>query len=174
VTDAPPGSTGNRRGSNPWVERRVTAYLKRREGECVDILLRAYLGVLKKQGGNAGEAFRLFDEFTRTVAKRLAPRRRRGKADPALDARILAAGDAAPPGQREKAIAEAVDAENAREFDAARKRYYRRSSERDVLNKRLAEVTARMRRKLGLPPRRPLFENVESPSPANPPEGTNT
>ncbi len=174
MTNKHPGSSSSRTGTNPWVERRVAAHLKRREDECILILARAYIDVAAKLNGDRGKTLQLFDEFTRTVAKALVPQRRRGKANPALDARILAAGGAAPRGQKEVAIANAACAQDVRQVDAARKRYNRLSAERDAREKWLAEVVADVRRKMRLGSRRPLFENTEpSPSPSLA-EGTNT
>jgi hypothetical protein len=104
VTDKHAGSSSSRTGTNPYVERRVAAYLKRREDECGSILARAYIDVWRKLNRDVRKTFLLFDEFTKNVAKPPLPPRRRGKADPDLDARILAAGDAAPRGQKEEAI----------------------------------------------------------------------
>jgi hypothetical protein len=125
-----------------YVRKRVAAQLKQRKKECILILARAYIDVLTKLSNNASESFQLFDKFTRTVAKARVPRKGRGKADLALDARILAAGDAAPRGQREAVVGAATGAQTAREIDAARKRYNRLRAEKDADEKWLAEVVA--------------------------------
>jgi hypothetical protein len=142
-----------------YVKKRLTAQRKRREAECIVILARAYIEVLQKLNGDVSEAFRLFDKFARTAVKAPVPMRRRGKANPALDARILAAGDAAPRGQKEAAVAAAAGAKTEREMDAARKRYNRLRAERDVREKWLAKVVAAVSRKLPRSPRRHLFES---------------
>ncbi len=128
-----------------YVKKRLAAYRKQREKECILILARAYIDVLTKLNGNASEAFQLFDKFMRTAAKAPVPRKRRGKANLALDACILAAGDAAPQRQREAAVAAAASAHTVREIDAARKRYNRLCAERDAREKWVAEVVAAVR-----------------------------
>ena len=104
--------TDEQAGSNTalYVRKRLGAYRKRRVQECILILASAYIDVLSKLNNDVSEAFRLFDEFTKTAAKGQVPTRRRGKARPELDARILAAGDAAPPRKREAAVAVAAEA----------------------------------------------------------------
>lgn len=179
MTDGLFGSASRPISSSTWVKGRIAARLKRREDECTLILARAYIAVAKKLNGDVRETFRLFDEFTGTVAKAPVPQRRRGKADRELDARILAAGDAAPNGRKKSAIAEAAGADTLEQMDAARRRYNRLRSERDAQKKWLAELVAavqgKMRRELGLVSRRPLFESVEPPSPSpSSVEGTNT
>lgn len=153
--------------SRAYVKKRVSAHLKRRKNECIVILARAYFEVLSKLNQDVREAFRLFDMFTRTAAKAPVPQRRRGKADPELDARILAAGDAAPPWQREGAVAAAAGANTTREIDAARKRYNRLRARRDAQEKQVAEVVSVVRRKLRLSSPQPLFNSI-SPAPPQP------
>jgi hypothetical protein len=133
-------------------------------------LARAYIEVLKKLGGDVSETFRVFDMFTNTAAKAPTPVRRRGKANPALDARILAAGDAAPRGQKEVAVADAAGAKTTREIDAARKRYNRLRAERDAHKKWVAELVAAVSGKLRRWPRQDLF-NRTTPLLDVPPEG---
>lgn len=160
--------------SEAWVRRTVAAHLKRQEADCLLILAHAYIEVARKLNGDRRKTFDLFDEFTKTVAKALAPKGGRGRANPARDARILAAGDAAPRGQKEVAIAAAAGATSLPEIEAARKRSNRLAKKRDAREKWLADVVAAVRRKMRLGSRRALFENTEpSPSPS-PAEGTNT
>jgi hypothetical protein len=142
------------------VEKRLAAHRTRREQECIVMLARTYVDILTRLDGNVSETFRLFDKFTKTAAKAPMPVRRRGRADPALDARILAAGDAAPRGGKEMAVTVAAGAKTVREIDAARKRYNRLSAERDAKEKWLAELVAAVRRNLRLGPRRDLFEST--------------
>lgn len=108
--------TEERSGSSSalCVRERVSAHLKRREDECIVILARAYIDVATKLNGDVSEVYRLFNEFTTTVAKAPVPRRRRGNADPEYDVRILAAGDAAPRGQKEAAVAAEAGAQTTR------------------------------------------------------------
>jgi len=150
------------RGIRQYVKKRVVAYEKRREQECIILLARTYIDVATRLNGDLGEVFRLFDEFTRTIAKAPVPQRRRGKANPALDARILAAGDAAPRGQKEAAVAAAAGAKTEKDMDAARKRYNRLRAERDVREKWLAKTVSVVSRKLGLQPRSNLFKSTAS------------
>jgi hypothetical protein len=142
-----------------YVKQRLAASHKRRVQECIVILARAYIDVLEKLNGDVSETFRLFDKFTRTSVRAPVPPRRRGKANPALDARILAAGDAAPRRQKEVAIADAAGAKTAREIDAARKRYNRLRTERDAHEKWLAELIAAVSGKLRRRPRQDLFDD---------------
>jgi hypothetical protein len=65
--------------------------------------------------------------------------RPRGATNPERDAWILAAGDAAPEGQKEAAIAAAVGARTAKESAAALKKYFRLVAERKRDEKALAE-----------------------------------
>ena len=162
MTDEPSGSS-----TALYVRKRLTAHRKRREQECIlieqeciFILARAYIDVLEKLNGDVGETFRLFDRFAKIAAKAPVSVRRRGKANPALDARILAAGDAAPRGQKEVAVANAAGAKTVREIDAARKRYSRLSAERDANEKWQAELVAAVSRKLRLWPRKDLFKST--------------
>ncbi len=143
-----------------YVRRKVSAQLKHREDECIAILALAYTEVATKLNGDVSKAYRLFDEFTRIVAKEPVPQRRRGKANRELDARILAAGDAAPRRQQEVEIAAATGAKTTRQVDAARKRYDRLRAQRDAHEKWLADVVAAVRRKLGRPSPRPLFNST--------------
>lgn len=143
-----------------YVKKRLTAGRKRQEQECIVILARAYIDVLEKLNRDVSETFRLFDKFARTAAKAPVPMRRRGKANPALDARILAAGDAAPRGQREAAVADAVGAKTVKEIDAARKRYNRLRAEKDANEKWLAAVVAAVSPKLRRASPQPLFEST--------------
>lgn len=154
--------TDEQGGSNTslYVKERVSALLKHRETECTVILARAYIEILKKLNGDVGTAFRLFNEFTRTVADAPVPQRRRGKANRKLDARILAAGDTAPRGQREAAVAEAAGAKTTKQVDAARKRYDRLRADRDTHNKWVAEMVSVVRRKLRLSSPQPLFRST--------------
>ncbi len=154
--------TEERSGSSSalYVRKRVSARLKRREDECIDILARAYIDVTTKLNGDVSEVYRLFNEFTTTFVKAPVPQRRRGKAEPEFDARILAAGDAAPRGQREAAVAAEAGAQTTREIDAARKRYDRLRAKRDADEKWLAELVAAVRRKLGHRSPQPLFKNT--------------
>jgi hypothetical protein len=154
-----------------YVKKRLSADRKRRKRECIAILARAYTDVTTKLNGDVSEAFRLFDEFTRTVAKESVPQKRRGKADPRLDALILAAGDAAPHGQREAAVAAAVGARAAKKVDAARKRYNRLRAERHADETKRAAVTSAVRAKLLLPSPQPLFEGAVPAPPQAPPDG---
>jgi hypothetical protein len=149
-----------------YVRKRLAAHRKRQEQdrkrqeqECIRILARAYIDVLAELNGNASEAFQLFDKFARTAAKAPVPRKGRGKADLALDARILAAGDAAPRRQREAVVAAAAGARTVREIDAARKRYNRLRAEKDAYEKGLAEVVAAVSRKWRWP-RQHLFKST--------------
>jgi hypothetical protein len=153
-----------------YVRKRLAAHRKRREQECIRILARAYIDVLTKLNGNASEAFQLFDKFTRTAAKAPVPRKGRGKADLALDARILAAGDTAPRRQREAMVAAAAGAQTAREIDAARKRYNRLRAEKDAYEKWLAEVVAAVSRKRRWP-RQHLFKSAVPAPLEGPSEG---
>jgi hypothetical protein len=162
MTDEQPGSS-----AALYVRKRLAARRKRREQECILVLARAYIDVLEKLDGDVSETFRLFEKFARTAAKAPVPVRRRGKADPALDARILAAGDAAPQGQREAAVADTVGAKTAREVDAARKRYNRLRAEKDAYEQLLARVVAAVSGKRRWP-RQHLFKTeptlLEGPS----------
>jgi hypothetical protein len=146
-----------------YVRKRLTAHRKQREKECILILARAYMDVLRKLNGEVSETFRLFDQFARTAAKAPVPVRRRGKSNVALDARILAAGDAAPHGQKEVAVAAAAGAKTAREVDAARKRYNRLRAEKVAYEKWRADVVAAVSRKRRRP-RQHLFESA-APAP---------
>jgi hypothetical protein len=154
--------TEERSGSSSalYVRKRVSAHFKRREDECIVILARAYIDVATKLNGDVSEVFRLFNEFTTTVVKAPVPQRRRGKADPEYDARILAVGDAAPRGRKEAAIAAEAGAQTASEIDTARKRYDQLRAKRDAHEKWLAEVVAAVRRKLGHRSPQPLFKNT--------------
>jgi hypothetical protein len=155
-----------------YVRKRLAVDRKRREQECIVILVRAYIDVLSKLNGDVREAFKLFDKFTKTAAKAPVPRKGRGKADPALDTRILAAGDAAPHGQKEAAVAEAAGAKTAREIDAARKRYSRLCAERDAHEKWVAKVVGAVRSKLRLGSPQRLFKStVPAPPLDDPVEG---
>ena len=155
MTDRPSGSS-----TALYVRKRLAARRKRRIQECILILARAYIDVLSKVDNDVSEAFRLFDKFTRTAAKGPVPTRRRGKAYPELDARILAAGDAAPPRKREAAVAAAAGAKTTREVDAARKRYDRLRAERDAHEKWLAEVVPAVLHRLRGPSPQPLFKST--------------
>jgi hypothetical protein len=166
MTDAHTGSV-----TALYVRKRLAADRKRRADECVVILARAYLDVLSKLNGDVSEAFRLFDKFTRTAAKGRMPTRRRGKADPELDARILAAGDAAPSRQREAAVATAAGATTLKQIGAARKRYDRLRAERDANEKRVAKVIAAVRHKLPRRSPQPLFESTVQTQPQGRVEG---
>jgi hypothetical protein len=143
-----------------YVKKRFATYRERREQGCTVILARAYIDVLEKLNGDVSETYRLFDKFARTVAKSPVPVRRRGKANRALDARILAAGDAAPRGQREVAVADAAGAKSVKEIDAARRRYNRLRAEKDAREKWLAEVVSAVSPKLRRWPRQELFKNT--------------
>jgi hypothetical protein len=154
-----------------YVRKRLAADRKRRADECVVILARADLDVLSKLNGDVSEAFRLFDKFTRTAAKGRMPTRRRGKADPELDARILAAGDGAPRGKMEAAVAAAAGATTIRQIDAARKRYDRLRAERDANERSLAKVVAAVRHRLPRRSPQPLFESTVQAQPQGPAEG---
>jgi hypothetical protein len=158
--------------STLYVRRRVLTLLKRREIECEAILARAYIEILKKLNGDVSSALRLFTEFTRTVVKAPVAQRRRGRADPELDARILAAGDAAPRRQREAAIAAAAGAKTMRDIDAARKRYDRLRAERNESERWLTKVVSAVRRKLKLHrPSQSLFNSSASAETQAPQDG---
>jgi hypothetical protein len=124
------------------------------------ILMRAYIDLLVKLSGDVAETFRLFDKFTKTAVKAPMPVRRRGTADPALDARILAAGDAAPRGQKEAAVADAAAAKTVNEIDAARRRYNRLRAKKDADEKWLAELVAAVSPKLRPWLRQQLFKGA--------------
>jgi hypothetical protein len=115
----------------------MVAEKARRLQECGLIALRCYFEVLKKLDGDARAAAKIFEGVTKT-AKALA-RQGRGKADPEFDRRLLDAGDTAPPGGLEAAIAAAAGAKTRKEVDAATKRY-----------RRLREARAESRRQMKL------------------------
>jgi hypothetical protein len=166
MTDEPASPSGT-----PYVKKRVAAYLKRREEECILILARAYIDVATKLNGDVSRVFQLFHEFTTTAAKASVPPRRRGKADPELDAHILHAGDAAPRGQKEMAVADAAGARTVKDMDAARRRYNRLRAERDAHDKWVAEVVAAVRPKLRRWSRKPLLKITEQAPRSDPAEG---
>ncbi len=166
VTKEQPNSTIAR-----YVGKRLGAERNRRVREGAEILARAYIEVLSTLNGDISETFLLFDKFTRIAAKGPVPTKRRSKANPELDARILAAGDAAPPRQRKRAVADAAGANTPNQMDAARKRYDRLRAERDLREKMLAKLVAAVRRKSPRRAPQPLFESIESVQPDGSPVG---
>jgi hypothetical protein len=160
--------TDEQAGSNTalYVRKRLGAYRKRRVQECILILASAYIDVLSKLNNDVSEAFRLFDEFTKTAAKGQVPTRRRGKARARYaHSRCWRCSTAA---QERGCGCGCSGGKTTREVDAARKRYDRLRAERDAHEKWLAEVVPAVLHKLRRPSSQPLFKSTIPAPPRGP------
>jgi hypothetical protein len=114
------------------MQERIITKRKQRLDECAILFLQFYGEVAKKLDGDALATWSFVDGLLRVWKP---PQKRRGKKDPDRDARLLAAYDAAPKGQKENAVASADGARNERQIDAAVKHARRLVAAREVYRK---------------------------------------